>query len=426
MVFATSALLAFASLAAASGASRILDPRSSADNYAPIQVYDNGTSGPPIQLEHLFYNQWPTGLSVTSTGKIYANFPTQVNTTNTQFTVGVITNFTTEAAFPSVEYNTPPLGFLDPSNPLFGNGDPDHFISVQSVIVDELDRVWALDTGRPLYNGNNVYSSYGGAKLVGFDQNGTRIANIVLPQTVAYPDTLLNDVRFDLRPTTLPSGKGVAYITDSSDAGRNGIIVVDLGTGNAWRHLDSIAYTRGDQGFKSTYDGNVFTPAFGGVNSHITTGADGIALSADGEWLYFTPLSSRRVYRVPTSALLVEPSPSNPFAADQAIALTQFLGSGGGSHSDGLETDSSGMIYLGAPEQNGINIHNPETGTFETYVRDPRIQWPDTLSIATDNRLYFTTNQFWLQPALNNGVDKRIPPFGIFSVPIGAGKIQLT
>ena len=86
---------------------------------------------------------------------------------------------------------------------------------MQSVVVDALDRVWALDTGRPLVNGQMILGSQGGPKLVGFDQNGTKVANLVLPAGVAFPDSYLNDVRFDLRASTLPAGKGVAYVTDS-------------------------------------------------------------------------------------------------------------------------------------------------------------------------------------------------------------------
>ncbi|TFK52125.1 hypothetical protein OE88DRAFT_1735113, partial [Heliocybe sulcata] len=197
----------------------------------------------------------------------------------------------------------------------FLGATPELRLRVQSVVVDALDRVWALDTGRPLWNGSMLYATTGGPKLVGFYQNGTRFANYVLPPATAYPDTYLNDVRFDLRPSTLPSGQGVAYITDSSNEGRNGIIVIDLGTGNSWRHLDGTPYTRGDAGFISTYDGMVFQPINqgppAGTYSHLTTGSDGIALSADGAYLYFSPLSSRRLYRVPTSYLLVEPGPTN-------------------------------------------------------------------------------------------------------------------
>jgi sugar lactone lactonase YvrE len=84
-----------------------------------------------------------------------------------------------------------------------------------------------------------VGASYGGPKLVGIDlTNNTVIKTIVFPPTVAFADSYLNDVRFDLRPNITACGEGVAYITDSSVEGRNGIVVVDLGTGESWRHLD--------------------------------------------------------------------------------------------------------------------------------------------------------------------------------------------
>lgn len=44
----------------------------------------------------------------------------------------------------------------------------------------------------------------------------------------------LNDVRFDLNASLTPSGQGVAYITDSSQEGRNALVICDLGTGKAW------------------------------------------------------------------------------------------------------------------------------------------------------------------------------------------------
>ncbi|ETW78999.1 hypothetical protein HETIRDRAFT_420181 [Heterobasidion irregulare TC 32-1] len=394
--------------------------------YGPFQVFGNASIGPELTVEHLFLDQWPTGVGVSSTGKIYATFPTDVNSTNSKFSLGIITSNTTEAAFPSVEVNQPPTGFLSSTDPShFGSSDSDHLISVQSVVVDALDRVWALDSGRPLLNAQSLLGSEGGPKLVAFDQNGTKLATFVLPVGVAFPDSYLNDVRFDLRTSTLPAGKGVAYIADSSNEGRNGIIVVDLGTGKAWRHLDSVALTRADDNFRSSYDGRPLQPVTpSGIFTRITTGADGIALSNDGEFLYFTPLASRRLYRVPTSLLLVQPGPVHPNAAIAAIAGTQFIGELP-SHANGLETDANGLIYISAPEHNAITILHPDTGLLETLVKDPRIQWPDTLSVATNNRLYFTSNQLFLQPSLNNGTDYRVPPFGMFSVPIGAGNVQL-
>jgi sugar lactone lactonase YvrE len=108
-----------------------------------------------------------------------------------------------------------------------------------------------------------------------------------------------------------------------------------------------------------------------------------------------------------------------PYAANQAVANTQLV-TLLASHADGLETDSTGVIYQGAPEHNAIWGFRPETGEYFSVVRDPRIQWPvsipfshnvtlayglakqDTLFVASDNRLYFTSNQYWKQPAYNN------------------------
>jgi sugar lactone lactonase YvrE len=117
--------------------------------------------------------------------------------------------------------------------------------------VDARDRLWILDTGRALtQDGTLVPASYGGPKLVGVSlANNSVFQTIVFPPTVAYADSYLNDVRFDLRAEVTESGGGVAYITDSSSEGRNGIIVVDLGTGESWRHLNAASEVRWERGF---------------------------------------------------------------------------------------------------------------------------------------------------------------------------------
>lgn len=96
-----------------------------------------------------------------------------------------------------------------------------------------MDRIWALDVGRPRVNGTTLMAaSPGGPKLIGFHQNGTRFASITFPASVVPADSSLNDVRIDLR------GDGFAYLPDSSPQ-RPGIVVVNLRTGVSWRHLDN-------------------------------------------------------------------------------------------------------------------------------------------------------------------------------------------
>lgn len=129
--------------------------------------------------------------------------------------------------------------------------DPNHLIGVQSIVIDPADRLWILDTGRAaLPNGTLPTATFGGAKLAGINlSNNSIFAAILFPETVAFPDSYLNDVRFDLRPSPTPSGGGVAYITDSSSEGRNGIVIVDLGNGSSWRHLNNVPSVRPESGF---------------------------------------------------------------------------------------------------------------------------------------------------------------------------------
>ena len=165
---------------------------------------------------------------------------------------------------------------------------------MQSVVIDPLDRLWILDTGRAaMMNGTNVPASPGGPKLIGVDLSTDQIIKtILLPPDVAYPDSYINDIRFDLR-SSLPgtSGQGVGYITDSSPEGRNGIIIVDLGNGQSWRHLDGIPQVRPQPGFLSFIWGEAAYSLPSGPSGPIlqsSFGADGIAFSADRATLYWS------------------------------------------------------------------------------------------------------------------------------------------
>lgn len=173
-----------------------------------------------------------------------------------------------------------------------------------------------------------------------------------------------------------------------------------------------------------------------------TTGSDGITLSADGETLYWTVVSGRYLYSVPTARLRDHTSPTaQRLAAASVTRLTQK------GVSDGLESDSNDYVYCGSFETNAINVYFPQNGTVATFVRDPRIEWTDTMSVvslrnassesgdveagsgdSSQGYLYFTENQLWRMPKVQGGVDRRVKPFTLYRVPLpdGGGKIQLT
>ncbi|KAH7401055.1 major royal jelly protein-domain-containing protein [Phaeosphaeria sp. MPI-PUGE-AT-0046c] len=361
------------------------------------------------------------GITVSRDGRKFSNYPAGLDSNNTntgsnnKYQVAELTGNSTEIPYPSAEINKPPGGAINyTTTPPTGANYQNYLIGVQSVVLDAKDRLWILDTGRAqLEDGTLVLASHGGPKLVGVDiSTNSVLKTIVFPITVAFGDSYLNDVRFDLRPSVSASGQGVAYITDSSSEGRNGIIIVDLGTGESWRHLNNIPEVSAERGFVPYVWGQplYYIP---GPDQPLTTvplGSDGIALSADGADLYFGPVGGRGLFSVSTERLR-DRSQSSELLAQAAV-----LNRGQRGVSDGFETDTNGFIYAGNMEQNEIGFYNPQNGSMTLFTRDSRISWVDTMSVADDGYLYFTDNQLAFSKSFYPGTDRRQRPFVLFRV----------
>lgn len=351
-----------------------------------------------IEPVAFFTGAMPTGVTVSRSGRIFVNFPRWGDPV--EFTVAELKNGQA-VPYPNLEINRPDTSA--PSKSL---------VSVQSVVVDPQDRLWILDTGRINFNP----ALPGGPKLVGVDLNTNRIfQTIVFPQDVALPTTYLNDVRFDLR-----RGKaGMAFITDSSSEGPNAIIAVDLDSGRSWRRLNNHPSTKAVPEFLPSVEGKpLMNRPPDKPPSHIKTGADGIAISADGERLFYSPLAGRRLYSVSVDAL------ANEQLSEEQVAQTVIDHGEKGGASDGLESDAQNRVYVTNYEQNAIHRRSPD-GRYETLVHDPRVLWPDTLSVASDGYLYFTVNQLHRQPKYHDGRDLREKPYSLFRVRIDANPISL-
>lgn len=368
-----------------------------------FQQQDLMTDEPAGELEPVayFYDAMPTGVTVSQSGRIFVNYPKWGD--DVKFTVAEIIDGE-EVAYPNEEFNQPD-----------SDADPDALVSVQSVVVDPADRLWILDTGSPLFK----ETEYGGPKLVCVDLETNEVARkILFPQDVALPTSYLNDVRFDLRR----GEEGIAYITDSAQKGANGIIVVDLATGESWRRLNDHPSTKPLQlpDFQPIVEGRPFLDKSEGTTKQgAGMGSDGIAISADGSRLFYCPLGSRRLYSVETDSLVNR-------AYDNAAATVIDEGDRGGA-SDGLESDADGYIYSTNYEHNAILRRLAEdTGKeWETVVHDPRLLWADTMSIATDGYLYVTANQLHRQPRYQEGKDLRRKPYVLFRVKIDAQPVLL-
>ncbi|RWQ91272.1 major royal jelly protein [Paecilomyces variotii] len=389
---------------------------------------DNGTYGPPVEEVHYFYDQWPVGFAVSSKGRIFVTYYPG----NYTYTLGEVVDKTTERPYPSQEWNVPPdERTQNVDGILFGSNNRTGLISVQALYItpqtdSRPETLWVLDVGRPNVGvtGEMAYALPGGTKLVAINLDNDTVTDVyTFPSTVNYPDSSLNDLRFDLRPNVTESGKGIVYFSDESPEGRNGIVMLDLGTGESWRQLDLHPSTRGAYDVVPSYQGVPFYQwAKGSPFKHLTQGCDGIQLDPSGSVLYYSPMVSDYIYSIETKYLRDHTSIDSLEAANDNV---KNLGQRGG-HGNGFEGDSNGLIYQGIPEQNAIYYYNPSTRRTEPFVRDPRIIWPDGLSVGEDGYLYVIINQLPYQPMWNNGTDLRQYPGTILRAKLPNGGTKIT
>lgn len=353
-------------------------------------------SHPVVEQVATLPGAMPTGVTVALNGRIFLNYPQWGD--HPRFAVGELKDGQV-VAYPDEVLNTPDA-----------RAPERHFLSVQSVVADGANHLWVLDTGAPGFAPPVVR----GAKLVAIDMGtGQVVQTIIFGPDVILPTTYLNDVRFDLR-----QGKsGVAYITDSSIKGPGGLIVVDLASGHAVRRLSGNSTTMPDPGFVPRIEGQpLMLRPRGAAPGPWRVASDGIALSPDGATLYYCALSSRHFYAVPTALL------RDPRATDEMIAA-EVRDLGPKAPSDGLAEDDRGAIYAGDYEHGSIRKF--VDGRWTTIAHDPRILWPDTLSIGPDGYLYFTANQLYRQPVFHEGKDLRRQPYTLLRIKIDAGPVVL-
>jgi hypothetical protein len=78
-----------------------------------LLIRDPGVYGPALEVVHLYWDQFPTGIAVSKDGRRFSNFPGALDPNNTyrgtepKYTIAELMPNNTERAFPSVEMNSP-------------------------------------------------------------------------------------------------------------------------------------------------------------------------------------------------------------------------------------------------------------------------------------------------------------------------------
>jgi sugar lactone lactonase YvrE len=267
---------------------------------------------------------------------------------------------------------------------------PDHFVCVQSVVADDQDSIWVLDPAAPMLTSPVP----NGAKLVRIDLATDRVAEVIhFGPDVIHSDSYLNDVRIDRRTQT-------AYITDS---GAGGIIVVDLSTSRARRTLDGHPSVLAQDGVQIAINGRRVLDAQGQPPKF---NSDGIALSRDGAWLYYQPITAAAMYRVRTEAL--RDTRASIMAVGTAVeryAETFPV--------DGLWIDAQDRIYLTDITHTAVSRLLPDR-TIERLIVDRRLQWPDTFTEGPDGAMYVTASHINESATYNHGKSVRTRPYSVF------------
>jgi sugar lactone lactonase YvrE len=300
-----------------------------------------------------------TGVTVTTDGRIFVNFPRW--TDDAPISVAELLPGGKLRPYPDETWNS----WRNASATKMSVED--HFVCVQSVVADQHGALWVLDPAAP----GNEKILPGGPKLVRIDLATNKVTKVIsFSPEVALQGTYLNDIRFS------PDGK-TGYITDSGT--RGAIIVVNLEDGTAFRALDGNASTQIEKDVVVHVDGKPLRrpdgrqPAFA---------ADGIALSNDGETLYWQALTGKTLYSIATAKLTKSTSAADIKAAVKTVGTTNVA--------DGLWMSKAGILYITSPEDNSVRRWVNERA--EIVVTDKRLRWPDTMSEGPDGTLYVTAS----------------------------------
>lgn len=250
-------------------------------------------------------------------------------------------------------------------------GEPLTLDSVQGMELDQEGIVWMLDNGR---------LSEAQPKIVAWDVSHNKLRRILnLTAPAVLPGSNLGDLAVE-------PGHPFIYLTDPAGGNNAALLVVDSSTGLVRRVLQGHPSVVPVAGLDLIIDGQkIQTKRLDGSLADPMGGVRSFALDKRGEWLYFGPMRSLKLYRIKTEHLR-----NSDLSQEKLAGLVEEYSAK--PLSSGISMDSKGNIYVADLSGKAIGMINASNRQYHVLVSDPRFIWPDGLCFGADGRLYFFNN----------------------------------
>jgi hypothetical protein len=248
-------------------------------------------------------------------------------------------------------------------------GEPadDKFVNINALHRAPDGALWVVDTGSPEFGGDPLP---GGAKIARIDLFTGQVTRVIhFSASIARKGSYIDDIRFNGHH---------AYI---SDAGRPGIIVIDLKTDEARRVLDGDPSTTASDKRPIQVDGKVLRAPDG---APLKVHSDPFEISPNRDWLMYGPLAGPWS-RISTEAL------DNPKLRPDELAkrVHPFADL---PPTGGTTIDAKGNLYYSELSTDSIKVRAPN-GTTRTIAHDPRLHWVDAMYIDDSGTLWMPAAQ---------------------------------
>jgi hypothetical protein len=239
--------------------------------------------------------------------------------------------------------------------------------AVEDVQTGPDDLVWLLDNGR---------RSETTPKLLGWNSDKKTVASVI---NLAGPAILQGSF---LSEMALDPKSALVVLSDPANDTNAALLLLDRPTGILRRVLQGHVALRPDPSVALPSSGAAAKRRLDGRATIPHTGVRSIKIDDDGEWLYFAPIRTKKLYRLSMKLLRDSKTPSEVLAA--AVQVHAEIGP-----CSALAVDEDSNVYVGDMRALGVCVVSAKDKAYRPLVTAPELLCPDGLTFGPDGQLYF-------------------------------------